>query len=116
MQLQRCDSCGATAPSTGHVSAGNWVNQKGSDKWAKLGFTIFREAKPPNHVELREGQAFYAQVFSNVDLCSDCLGNILAVLGEEARSKISFKVADQGDFVILPKEAFEELKKEAGHG
>lgn len=98
------------APSTGNVSAGSWVNGKGSDKWAKLGFTVFREAKPPSHLDLREGQAFYAQVFSQLDLCEGCLDDVLRALSPAAREKVSFQVAEQGDYVVLPKEAVEALK------
>lgn len=115
MNLQVCDCCKASAPALGPDSAGNWVTDKGSDGWARVSILVYREARAPEYVKLHPGQAYYAQVPSkSLQLCPDCLKTIVGVLG--ISEKVSLDAADQGDYVVMPRAAVEELKKAAGGG
>lgn len=115
MNLQVCDSCKASAPALGPDSAGNWVTDKGSDGWSRITILVYREAKAPEYVKLHPGQSYYAQVPSRtLQLCGKCLERIIIEL--DLALKVSLDAPDQGDYVVMPRAAVEELRRAAGAG
>lgn len=115
MNLQVCDACKATAPALGPDSAGNWVTDKGSDGWSRVTILVYREAKAPEYVKLHPGQSYYAQVPSKpVQICKSCLEKLVKELHLE--EMVSLDAVDQGDYVVMPRAAVEELRAKAGIG
>jgi hypothetical protein len=86
MQLQRCDSCGETSPATGSAGATAWVTSEGADGCVKLALTLVRKVeleKVPEYARtnLREGDVYYSQATTTLDLCARCGERVIASLG-----------------------------------
>lgn len=115
MQLQRCDSCGETSPATGSAGATAWVTSDGADGCVKLSLTIVRKVEPEKVPEyaranLKEGDVYYSQATTTLDLCARCGERVVAALGT-ARVKEPTE-SKNSDMVVVPMSV---LKEALGH-
>ena len=115
MQLQRCDSCGETSPATGSAGATAWVTSDGADGCVKLTLTLVRKVeaeKVPEYVRanLKEGDVYYSQATTPLELCARCGEKVIAALGT-ARVQEPAGAPNAG-MVVVP---MNSLKEALGH-
>jgi hypothetical protein len=94
------------------VSAAAWITADGADGSMKLSLTLVRKTEPPEYAksQLREGDAYYSQATTTLELCAKCGEKVVSALGV-ARVKEPAG-APNANMIIVPMNV---LKEALGH-